>query len=191
MIADLAIWFRSLQQRITDALERTDGEGRFREDPWERPGGGGGRTRVLEGGAVFEKAGVNWSDVHGDVAPLMRDAMPGTRPTFRATGTSLVLHPRSPRIPTVHMNVRAISRGDATWVGGGMDLTPYYPTEDDARHFHRVCKAACDRVDRSLHSGFKRWCDAYFRASGRRRRPEQRLERAGRAHRLGLFWGAA
>src|SRR6185436_16799270 len=126
-----ADYFRDLQDRIVAALEAIDGQ-RFREDRWDRPGGGGGRTRVLAEGAIFEKAGVNFSDVHGELRSDGPGGLPGDGPRFRASGISLVLHPRSPHIPTVHANFRRLERGSAGWFGGGADLTPYYLQEADA-----------------------------------------------------------
>ena len=123
-----ADYFRDLQERIVAALEEIDGQ-RFRADEWQRPGGGGGRSRVLAEGNVFEKAGVNFSDVHGHMRPEMAANLPGSGTAFRAVGISLVLHPKSPRVPTVHANVRHIQRGSAGWFGGGTDLTPYYVVE--------------------------------------------------------------
>ncbi len=161
LIDRAADYFRDLQDRIVEALERVDGH-RFGEDRWERAGGGGGRSRVLSEGRVFEKAGVNFSDVHGELRPDMPVSMPGSGTRFRACGVSLVLHPRSPHIPTVHANFRRIERGPAGWFGGGSDLTPYYLTEADAVHFHRTLKGACDRHDPGLFPRFKAWCDRYF-----------------------------
>jgi len=152
---------RQLQNAITEALERIDG-GRFKEDRWERPGGGGGATRVLVQGGVFEKAGVNFSEVHGELGEEMARQLPGDGKTFFATGISLVLHPHSPRVPTTHANFRYIERGPRFWFGGGADLTPYYLEEEDARHFHRVWKDVCDRHDPGYYPRFKRWCDEYF-----------------------------
>lgn len=157
-----AAYVRALQDRICAALEEIDGETRFREDAWDRPGGGGGLTRVLEGGAVFEKAGVNTSAVHGTLPGALAERMKGEGDSFYATGVSLVLHPRNPHVPTVHANYRFISRGSAAWFGGGADLTPYYPREEDVRHFHRTLREACDRHDPSFHPRFKKWCDEYF-----------------------------
>jgi len=157
-----AAFFRELQDRITSALEAADGGARFREDSWTRPGGGGGRTRVIADGGVFEKGGVNFSDVHGELRPEMAGALPGEGTKFRATGVSLVLHPKNPRVPTVHANVRHIQRGSVGWFGGGMDLTPYYVVPADAAHFHRTLRGACDAHDPSFHRRFKRWCDDYF-----------------------------
>jgi len=136
--------------------------GKFREDSWTRPTGGGGRTRVLEAGAVFEKAGVAFSDVHGRLRPEMAGVLPGSGEEFRATGVSLIFHPRSPRVPTIHANVRHIRRGSASWFGGGIDLTPHYVVTADAVGFHRLLRAVCDRHDPSFHNRFKRWCDDYF-----------------------------
>jgi coproporphyrinogen III oxidase len=155
-------YFLGLQDRICAAIEAADGGGRFREDAWKRPGGGGGRTRVLAGGALFEKAGIGFSDVHGELRPEMARTLPGEGLAFRAAGVSLIFHPRSPRIPTVHANVRHIQRGDRSWFGGGTDLTPHYVVPSDATHFHRTLRAACDRHDPGLYPRFKRWCDHYF-----------------------------
>ncbi len=154
-------FFRELQEKIVSGLQDLDG-GRFREDVWDRPGGGGGRSRVLADGALFEKAGVNFSEVFGSLQPHMAQSLPGEGPTFHATGVSLVLHPRSPRVPTVHANVRFIQRGKTAWFGGGTDLTPYYVVPEDATAFHRALKGICDRHEQSLFPRFKRWCDRYF-----------------------------
>jgi coproporphyrinogen III oxidase len=157
-----ATFFRELQDEICAALERTDGDGRFREDLWQRAGGGGGRTRVLEAGAVFEKAGVNFSEVAGELPAEIASHSPGSGQAFRATGISLVLHPRSPMIPTVHANFRCLEKGEAIWFGGGADLTPYYPWREDVVHFHRALRAACDRHDGGYYARFKQACDEYF-----------------------------
>lgn len=161
MIQRAAEYFRDLQDRIVSALERLDGT-KFIEDTWTRPGGGGGRSRVLSEGGLFEKAGVNYSDVFGELGNEMSSSLPGSGKTFRAVGISLVLHPRSPHLPTVHANFRRIERGDAGWFGGGADLTPYYLRRPDIVHFHRTLKAACDDSDPELYPRFKRWCDQYF-----------------------------
>lgn len=155
-------WFRQLQLTICDALEREDGQARFLEDAWERPGGGGGLSRVMEGGALFEKAGVNWSLVHGEMEPAFAAQMPGEGHQFYASGVSLVLHPRTPMVPTVHANFRVIAKGEALWFGGGADLTPYYPWEEDAVHFHQTLKDACDKHEPAWYPRFKQWCDDYF-----------------------------
>jgi coproporphyrinogen III oxidase len=160
--------FMALQDRICAALERVDSS-EFREDVWERPRGGGGRSRVLVDGRVFEKAGVNFSDVHGSRLPPTASAR---RPdiagrSFQALGVSLVVHPRSPHVPTSHMNVRcfvAEQEGAASvwWFGGGFDLTPYYPVDEDCRHWHRVASALCAAYGEDVYPRFKNWCDEYF-----------------------------
>ena len=156
-------FFAGLQDDICAALEQLDGAGGFREDQWEREGGGGGRTRVMEGGALFEKAGVNFSAVHGHFENAYAERMPvGEGTQFYAAGVSLVLHPLNPMVPTVHANFRYFERGTGGWFGGGADLTPYYPYREDAVHFHRTLKAACDAVDPAFYPKFKKWCDEYF-----------------------------
>jgi len=156
-------YFRSLQDRICTALEQADGAVRFREDLWERQGGGGGRTRVLEDGAVFEKAGVNFSDVDGQFSEEFARQIPGEGRSFTATGISLVLHPRNPYVPTVHANFRFLSKGFKSWFGGGADLTPYYAFREDVVHFHRVWKQVCTRHGSPVdYASFKKWCDDYF-----------------------------
>jgi len=155
-------YFKELQDRIVKAIEDVDGA-RFREDLWSREGGGGGRTRVLEEGNVFEKAGVNFSSVHGNLPEQFASKIPlGNGTSFFATGISLVLHPRSPMVPAVHANFRYLEKGDAQWFGGGSDLTPCYPYAEDASHFHRTIKEACDRHDSEFYPKFKKWCDEYF-----------------------------
>ena len=155
-------YFRDLQDRICAGLSEIDGKP-FLEDAWERPGGGGGRTRVLADGGVFEKAGVNFSLVHGEMSAEFAAQVPGEGRQFVATGVSLVLHPRNPMVPTVHANFRFLTKGDKQWFGGGADLTPYYPYREDVVHFHRTWKAACDRHPAPVdHAKFKRWCDEYF-----------------------------
>ena len=152
-------YFTGLQGRIVAAMEAIDGK-RFAEDRWSRPEGGGGVTRVIEEGNVFERGGVNFSRVQGKSLPASASA---SRPQiagrpFDAMGVSLVLHPRNPYCPTVHLNVRFFAAGDVWWFGGGMDLTPYYGFEEDARHFHAACSKAVD----SHYPRFKKWCDEYF-----------------------------
>jgi coproporphyrinogen III oxidase len=158
-----ADYFRGLQDRICAGLEREDGRGRFREDVWQREGGGGGRTRVLVEGTVFEKAGVNFSEVFGQFSEEFARQIPGEGRDFTATGISLVLHPRNPYVPTVHANFRFLTKGNKQWFGGGADLTPYYPFREDVVHFHRVWKQVCDRHPAPVdHAHFKKWCDDYF-----------------------------
>lgn len=155
-------YFKRLQDEITSALESLDGTTLFREDIWERPGGGGGRTRVMENGKIFEKAGVNFSAVSGDAPKyLQQDSQVSL--LFFATGISLVLHPHNPHVPTVHANFRffQLSSGEA-WFGGGIDLTPNYIVESDINEFHSKLKSACDKHDNSYYPQFKKWCDEYF-----------------------------
>jgi coproporphyrinogen III oxidase len=156
-------YFQELQDRICRALEALDGPGRFREDTWQRQAGGGGRTRILTEGAVFEKAGVNFSEVHGQLAPEFAGQIPGEGRAFTATGISLVLHPRSPLVPTVHANFRYLTKGSKNWFGGGADLTPYYPYREDVVHFHQVWKQVCERHAPLVeYRRLKQWCDEYF-----------------------------
>jgi len=162
LAAEAQAFLESLQTRICDALEKEDGAAEFQRDRWQRPGGGGGLTRVLADGAVFEKAGVNFSSVHGALKPDFAATLPGDGLDFFATGVSLVLHPKSPRVPTTHANFRFLQRGSALWFGGGADLTPYYPEREDVEHFHRTWKNACDRHDAGYYAKFKKWCDDYF-----------------------------
>src|SRR6266705_92309 len=138
-------YLRDLQDRICAGLEQIDGQARFREDVWQRSGGGGGRSRVLTDSAVFEKSGVNFSDVFGQMAPEFAAQIPGEGLDFTAAGMSLVLHPRNPFVPTVHANFRFLTKGTKQWFGGGADLTPYYPFRDDVIHFHRTWKRVCAR----------------------------------------------
>jgi coproporphyrinogen III oxidase len=156
-------FFSGLQDEICRALEHLDGRAQFREDLWVREEGGGGRTRVLEGGAVFEKAGVNFSEVFGafDEAFAHR-LLVGNGTEFFATGISLVLHPTNPFVPTVHANFRYLERGSGRWFGGGTDLTPYYPYLEDVVHFHQTLKTSCDEFDPGFYPRFKKWCDEYF-----------------------------
>ena len=162
-------WLLDLQDRIVAELEEEDGEGRFIEDAWDRAEGGGGRSRVLADGAVFEKAGVNFSHVFGERLPPSASAH---RPelagrSFQAMGVSLVIHPRNPYVPTSHANVRffiAEKDGEAPvwWFGGGFDLTPFYGYEEDAVAWHRVARDACQPFGDELYPEFKAWCDDYF-----------------------------
>jgi coproporphyrinogen III oxidase len=155
-------YLSDLQDRIAGALEQLDGS-HFREDIWERPGGGGGRTRVLIEGGLFEKAGVNFSDVSGQFSEEFARQIPGEGRDFSACGVSLVLHPRNPMVPTVHANFRFLSKGEKQWFGGGADLTPYYPYREDVIHFHSVWKRVCTRHAPLIdYQHLKRWCDEYF-----------------------------
>ncbi len=153
-----------LQDEICGGLELVDGEGKFKEESWERPEGGGGRSRVMQEGKIFEQAGVNFSEVEGEELPpsILNQRPEAKGHRWFATGTSMVLHPRNPYLPTVHLNYRYFEAGPVWWFGGGADLTPFYPYLEDARHFHRVHKEACDSVSPELHKVFKPWCDEYF-----------------------------
>jgi coproporphyrinogen III oxidase len=157
-------FLKSLQDNICGGLEQLDGQGTFREDSWVREEGGGGRSRVIRDGGVFEQGGVNFSEVWGDDLPpsilVQRPEAKGHR--FYATGTSMVLHPRNPFIPTVHLNYRYFEAGPVWWFGGGIDLTPYYPFEEDVVHFHTTLKNACDQHHPEYYPTFKLWCDEYF-----------------------------
>ncbi len=162
-------YLKGLQDRICAVLEKEDGWERFREDTWTREEGGGGRTRILDRGRYFEKAGVNFSHVRGErLPPSASVARPELKDrSFRAMGVSLVIHPKSPMIPTSHANIRffqAVQEGkpDTWWFGGGLDLTPYYGFEEDAVHWHRTAKEACDPFGKELYPRFKKACDDYF-----------------------------
>jgi len=162
-------YLTDLQDRLCAALEAVEGTARFADDPWERPEGGGGRSRVMSGGVVFEQAGVAFSHVHGPALPASATA---SRPElagcgFTALGVSLVLHPQNPYVPTTHMNVRyfvAEKKGVPTawWFGGGFDLTPFYPFVEDVVHWHTVARDLCLPFGGDVYPRFKRWCDTYF-----------------------------
>ena len=161
-------YIQQLQDTITSKLEEIDGSVKFKEDLWERPEGGGGRTRVIENGAVFEKGGVNISEVHGPLPVAMQQYFKVEDVDFFACGLSLVLHPKNPMVPTVHANWRYFEMYDKTgavvdsWFGGGQDLTPYYLFDEDATHFHEICKIACDAHNPSFYTEYKQKCDEYF-----------------------------
>jgi coproporphyrinogen III oxidase len=158
-----ADYFRQLQEQICAALETVDGRQRFITDSWARQGGGGGQARVLIDGAVFEKAGVNFSEVWGELDANFALQLPGDGPVFYATGISLVLHPLSPMVPTVHANFRYLQRGIKEWFGGGADLTPFYPYREDVVHFHKVWKSVCQQHAPLIEYGrLKQACDEYF-----------------------------
>ena len=163
-------WLSSLQERIVTAIEKLDdGERKFGVDRWDRTGGGGGESRVLVDGRVFEQAGVGFSHVFGDELPpsatRARPELAGRR--FQATGVSLVLHPKNPHVPTTHANFRYFSTDDGNgdrlwWFGGGFDLTPYYPVHEDVLHWHRQAEAACASFGAGIYARYKTWCDDYF-----------------------------
>jgi len=161
-------YIQNLQNSITTQLEAVDGLARFKEDIWQRPEGGGGRSRVIENGGVIEKGGVNISAVHGDLPQSMQTYFGVEDANFYACGLSLVIHPTNPMVPTVHANWRYFEmynqNGEIVdqWFGGGQDLTPYYLFEEDARHFHSICKRACDKHHPEFYSKYKQKCDDYF-----------------------------
>jgi len=161
-------YIQNLQDTICKGLEALDGEAKFVEDLWNRPEGGGGRTRVIADGNVFEKGGVNISSVHGELPIALRKQFGVEQGDFYACGLSLVLHPTNPMIPTVHANWRYFEMYDGDgnivtqWFGGGQDLTPYYLFDEDAVHFHTICKKACDEHNLEFYPEYKKKCDAYF-----------------------------
>jgi len=168
-------YIQQLQDQICSGLETIDGTAKFREDLWERPEGGGGRTRVIENGEVFEKGGVNISAVHGKLPEAMQKMFGVGEADFFACGLSLVIHPKNPMVPTVHANWRYFEMYDTStslstgspkvieqWFGGGQDLTPYYLFEEDATHFHQTCKTACDKHNPEFYPKYKKQCDSYF-----------------------------
>lgn len=159
----ISSWFRQLQLHICAELEAEDGRSKFVEDSWERPGGGGGQTRVIQHGNVFEKGGVNFSAVHGELTESITKALELNSNKFYATGVSIVIHPINPFVPIIHMNVRYFELDDGTyWFGGGIDLTPHYVKEKEAQFFHASLKETCDRFDSGYYPDFKKWADDYF-----------------------------
>jgi len=166
-------YIKNLQDTITSKLEVIDGKAKFKEDLWERKEGGGGRSRIIENGGVFEKGGVNISEVHGKLPKSMQEYFGVKDADFFACGLSLVLHPHNPMVPTVHANWRYFEMYDTNgeivdqWFGGGQDLTPYYLFEEDATHFHQTCKTACDKHNMDFYPKFKARCDDYFYNSHR------------------------
>ncbi len=160
-------WLWALQTEIVQGLEAHEPAARFKRVTWERPGeegrrGGGGESCIIQGGTTFEKGGVNVSVVEGLLPPLLQEKLKATSREFFACGLSLVIHPRSPRVPTVHANFRYFEQPDRAWFGGGCDLTPYTYCEDDFKHFHGVLKKACDAHGPQLYSQYKAECDTYF-----------------------------
>ena len=155
---------QNLQDNICRGLEQLDGKAKFQEDNWQREAGGGGRSRVIKNGNVFEQGGVNFSEVWGKSLPpaILVQHPEAAGQEFYATGTSMVLHPRNPYVPTVHLNYRYFEAGNVWWFGGGVDLTPYYPFKEDAVHFHQTIKQACDKHHPEYYPAFKLWCDEYF-----------------------------
>ena len=166
---EIAEWFRGLQDDICKGLEAIDGQGKFIEDQWQRSGGGGGRTRSIAEGNVIEKGGVNFSEVHGKTPKKILHALGLENANFYATGVSIVLHPESPMVPIIHMNIRYFEmtpekneKPNQWWFGGGIDLTPHYIDREDASLFHRQLKKTCDRHHNQYYDRFKQWADDYF-----------------------------
>jgi coproporphyrinogen III oxidase len=165
----IAAGYQLIQDEICKALEQADGKARFEEEKWERNGGGGGRTRIIQNGNVFEKGGVNFSAVHGQLPQAVKNAFKVNQDDFFATGISIVIHPNHPMVPIIHMNIRYfempssfVSGQPVRWFGGGIDLTPHYIIENDARFFHQSLKAVCNQFNADFYSRFKTWADDYF-----------------------------
>lgn len=156
-------WFQGLQNDICRSIEAEDGLGTFVSDSWQRPGGGGGDSRVIENGAVIEKGGVNFSAVFGTLPQNVAKALNVNTNEFFATGVSIVMHPQSPMVPIIHMNVRYFELNEDTWwFGGGIDLTPHYFNEEQCLWFHDQLKAACDKHNSEYHQRFSKWANEYF-----------------------------
>ena len=163
-------FFKNLQDNICAAIQSTDGKAIFQEDAWNRDGGGGGRTRVLQDGAIIDKGGVNWSGVHGELPDNIQNALGLDSKFFFATGVSIVMHTVNPNVPIIHMNVRYFetrkSKGspeiEDAWFGGGIDLTPHYVFDEDAKWFHEQLKGVCDQNNPEYYAAHKKWADDYF-----------------------------
>ena len=168
MKAQFSAWIKEIQDKICAEVEKADGKETFLEDKWSREDGGGGITRVIQNGEVFEKGGVNTSEVYGKITPAIHEQLKVEGDSFFACGISLVLHPASPMVPTVHANFRYFEVYDThgtvtgSWFGGGADLTPYYLFEEDAIHFHQSFKDSCDVFGAGYYDKFKLICDNYF-----------------------------
>lgn len=167
---EIKSFFMNLQDNICAAIESKDGKAKFHEDKWEREGGGGGRTRVLQNGAIIDKGGVNWSGVHGELSDNIQKALGLNSQFFFATGVSIVMHPVNPHVPIIHMNIRYFETRksmdskdiEEAWFGGGIDLTPHYIVDEDASWFHQQLKNVCDQHDKKYYSAHKKWADDYF-----------------------------
>lgn len=163
MKEDIANYFKQLQSNICSELENADTKGKFISDKWQRDGGGGGETRVIENGKIIEKGGVNFSAVHGPTPSNILHALGLPEANFYATGVSIVQHPQNPMVPIIHMNVRYFEMSNGTWwFGGGIDLTPHYIIDEQAGWFHRELKKVCDKHDPEYYDRFKAWADDYF-----------------------------
>ncbi|MEB0260737.1 MULTISPECIES: oxygen-dependent coproporphyrinogen oxidase [unclassified Mucilaginibacter] len=166
----IAANYKEIQDEICAALEATDGKSTFEEELWEREGGGGGRTRIIQNGSIFEKGGVNFSAVYGQLPHTVKKALNVEQDDFFATGISIVIHPNHPWVPIIHMNIRYFEMPSSfnndtppvRWFGGGIDLTPHYVVEDDARFFHQQLKTVCDQFNTDFYERFKTWADNYF-----------------------------
>jgi len=166
----IAADYQLIQNEICAALELADGKAKFEEEHWEREGGGGGRTRIIQNGNIFEKGGVNFSAVHGKLPETVKNALKVEQGDFFATGLSIVIHPNHPMVPIIHMNIRYFEMPSSfvageepvRWFGGGIDLTPHYIFEEDARFFHGSLKSVCDRFNKNFYPRFKTWADDYF-----------------------------
>jgi coproporphyrinogen III oxidase len=161
--------YKLIQDEICQALEQLDGSAKFEEEMWEREGGGGGRTRVIQNGNILEKGGVNFSAVHGNLPENLKRGLKVEQDEFFATGVSIVIHPNHPMVPIIHMNIRYFEMPSSTeggnsvcWFGGGIDVTPHYVFEDDARFFHGHLKSVCDQYHKEFYQRFKTWADDYF-----------------------------
>ncbi|MCB0515299.1 MAG: oxygen-dependent coproporphyrinogen oxidase [Bacteroidetes bacterium] len=160
---DIQQWFQALQDDICSGLEKLDGKAQFEEDLWQREGGGGGRTRIIQNGVLLEKGGVNFSAVYGETPAAVQQAMNLPPSNFFASGVSIVIHPISPMVPIIHMNVRYFEIDDNLWwFGGGIDLTPHYVMPELAQAFHRGLKSVCNEYQLNAYSRFKEWADDYF-----------------------------
>lgn len=159
----IAAEYQRIQDEICQALEALDGGAKFEEEIWEREGGGGGRTRIIQNGNILEKGGVNFSSVHGKLPEAIKKAFGVDCDDFFATGVSIVIHPNNPHVPIIHMNIRYFELNEEKrWFGGGIDLTPHYVVEEDARYFHQTLKEVCDKHQSYFYEEFKTWADNYF-----------------------------
>lgn len=159
----IAETYQKIQDEITQALEALDGGAKFEEEVWEREGGGGGRTRIIQNGNILEKGGVNLSAVHGKLPEAIKKAFGVDEEYFFATGVSIVIHPNNPHVPIIHMNIRYFELNEQIrWFGGGIDLTPHYVIDEDAKFFHQQLKNVCDTHHPNFYADFKTWADNYF-----------------------------
>lgn len=155
--------FQTIQDQICSGIQHLDGKAKFEEDLWDREGGGGGRTRIIQNGNLIEKGGVNFSAVHGSLPENIKNALGVSSTEFYATGVSIVLHPKSPLVPIIHMNIRYFEMDENTWwFGGGVDLTPHYVVPNMAKEFHQSIKAICDKYNSEFYPKYKTWADDYF-----------------------------